>query len=218
MIAAALHWWGAIEIRTYFGEVLFLTFAGTIWLIGATQIFPWLGLSVRDDIEERRNTSALVALCGALLGIAIIYAGGNLGEGPSYSNNFFSAALGTVTLLVLWLLLELGGNVSVSIAEERDVASGLRLGGLLLAVGLILGRAVAGNWHSATATIHDLIRDGWPAAALWAVALAIERMARPNRHCPSRQWPRYGLVPVIFYIAMAAAWLWRLGAWEGMPR
>jgi hypothetical protein len=56
-------------------------------------------------------------------------------------------------------------------AEERDLASGLRLCGLLVANGLILGRAVAGNWHSEAATIHDLIHDGWAASLLSAAAL-----------------------------------------------
>src|SRR5690242_19107708 len=105
-MAAALHRWGAREIRSNIGEVLLLTFIAAVWMILATTLFSWLGLSFRDDVIERNNNSALVALCGALLSVSIIYIGGSLGEGPSYLNNFFSAGLGTAGLLVLWVTLE----------------------------------------------------------------------------------------------------------------
>jgi len=72
------------------------------------QAFSWLGLSFRDDAVERRNIAALTALCGAVPAVALTYIGGSLGEGPSYWNNVFSASLGTVGLLGVWLLLELG--------------------------------------------------------------------------------------------------------------
>ncbi len=218
MIAAALHLWGAAEIRADPGEVCFLTFVGAVWLIVATKLFSWLGLSFHGDVVERRNVAALVALCGALMAVAVIYAGGSLGEGPSYLNNFFSAGMGTAVLLVLWILLELGANVSTSIAEERDLASGIRMCGFLLAIGLLLGRAVAGNWHSEAATFHDLIHDGWPALVLWVFAVFVERFARPSRRCPFPPWPSYGLLPALIYLALAGTWLWHLGAWEGMPK
>ncbi|HEX4644047.1 MAG TPA: hypothetical protein VH598_00405 [Verrucomicrobiae bacterium] len=218
MTAVALHLWGAAEIRANAVEVLFLTFAGVVWLTVATRLFPWLGLSLRDDAVERGNIAALPALCGAVMAVGIIYAGGSLGEGPSFMNNFFSAAVGTAGWFALWILLEFGAKVSRSIAEERDLASGLRLGGLLLAIGLILGRAAAGNWNPEAATIQSIIHDGWPAGVLWGIALLIERFARPSRRRPFPAWPNYGLLPALFYLALAAAWVWHLGAWEGMPR
>ncbi len=52
----------------------------------------------------------------------------------------------------------MGGKVSVSIVEERDLASGIRTGGLFIAVGLVLGRAVAGDWVSESATLRDFFR------------------------------------------------------------
>ena len=56
------------------------------------------------------------------------------------------------------------------------------------------------------------------AAVLWAIALVIERLLRPSRRRPFPAWPSCGLLPALFYLALAAAWLWHLGAWEGMPR
>lgn len=217
LVAAALHLWGAAEIRADSSEVFFLTFTAAIWLVLATKLFSWLGLSFQDDVVERRNVAALIALCGALIAMALIYAGGSIGEGPSYFNNVFSAGLGTVGLLALWVMLELGAKVSLSITEERDLASGLRLAGFLVATGLVLGRAVAGDWHSEEATTRDFVHDGWPAIILWGMALLSERFARPSRHRPFPPWPSFGLVPALLYLTIAGAWLLHLGAWEGMP-
>jgi len=217
-MGVALHLWGAVEVRGNPGEILFLTFAGGFWLIGAIHLFPWLGLSWEADVVERKNGAACAALSGAMLAVTLVYAGGNLGEGPTHWENFFSAGVGTAGLLVLWLLLELGAKVSVSITEERDLASGVRMGGFLVAIGLILGRAVAGDWVSEEATIRDFVRDGWPALALCALALPVERLARPSRGRPFPAVKAFGLFPAVIYLALASGWLWYLGAWEGMPR
>src|SRR5947207_3391973 len=99
MVAVAMHLWGAAEVRANAGNVFFLIFVGTVWLVFATKLFSWLGLSFRDDGVERRSIAALTALCGAVPAVALTYIGGSLGEGPSYWNNVFSASLGTVGLL-----------------------------------------------------------------------------------------------------------------------
>jgi uncharacterized membrane protein YjfL (UPF0719 family) len=210
--------WGAVEVRGHSGEMFFLTFLGVIWLIVSQHLFPWFGLCIADDIIERRNLAALIALSGATLAIATIYTAGNLGEGPSYWNNIFSAALGTTGFFALWFVLELVGRVSVSIAEERDLASGVRFGGFVLAVGLILSRAVAGDWHSESATVRDFIRDGWPAVALGVFAAFVERALRPSRARPFPGWLGCGLLPALAYLSCACWWVFHLGRWEGMPK
>jgi hypothetical protein len=219
MVAALLHAWGAKEVREDANELVFLTIAGALWLLLARRLlFPCLGLSFHDDVVERRNRASLAASCGAVLALALIYAGGSIGEGPSYWSNVFSVALGTAGWLVLWILIEIGAKISLPIAEERDLASGLRLCGLLLANGLILGRAVAGDWHSEAATIHDLIRDGWAAPILCATALLVEKLAQPSRRHPFPAWTIDGLLPALLYLAFGMAWLSHLGAWEGMRK
>jgi hypothetical protein len=218
LLFIGLRLWGAAEVRANVGEVFFLTFIGAIWLVFATKLFPCLGLSFREDVIERKNDSALVALCGAVLSVSIIYGGGSFGEGPSYLNNFFSAGLGMAGFLLLWVLFEISGKASISITEERDLASGIRLGGFLVAIGLVLGRAVAGDWHSESATIHDFVRDSWPAVLLCAVALVAERLVRPNRQRPFPSWRSSGLLPAVLYLALATVWLWHLGPWEGMSK
>src|SRR5690242_3305488 len=89
LVAVTLEFWGAAEIRATVSEVCFLTFVAAVWLILATKLFPWMGLSLRDDAVERKNLSALIVLCGGVLAIGIIYSGANIGEGPSFTNNFF---------------------------------------------------------------------------------------------------------------------------------
>src|SRR5258707_741173 len=84
MIACALQFWGSSEIRANFGELYFLIFVAAVWLFLARGIFPWLGLNVHDDVAERGNLASLVAICGATISAALIYAGGSIGEGPSY--------------------------------------------------------------------------------------------------------------------------------------
>jgi hypothetical protein len=217
-IAITLRLWGAAAVRAETDEIVFLTLAGVAWLLAASSLFPWFGLSLRDDVVERGNVAALAGLCGALVAIGLIYAGGGLGEGPAYSNNFFSAGLGTVALFVLWFLLEWGAKVSRSIVEDRDLASGIRLAAFLFAVGLVFGRAEAGDWHSAEATFRDFTRDGWPALVLGAVALVIEWRARPSRRRPFPNRVSHGALPACLYLTLAGGWVWHLGAWEGMGR
>jgi hypothetical protein len=218
LVAGALGFWGAAEIRANATEIFLLTLIGGVWLSVAPRLFSWLGLSFRDDAVERKNIAALIALCGAEIAAAIIYAGGSVGEGPSYSNNVFSTALAAVGLFGLWTMLEIGGEVSISIAEERDLASGIRLCGFLLAVGLILGRAVAGDWHSESATIRDFITDGWPAIVICALALGSEPFIRPGQRNPFPSWPKWGLIPALIYLTIACAWVFHVGAWEGMAK
>jgi len=205
LIAVGLHLWGSVEIRANSDEVLFLTCVAGAWILLATKLFAWLGLSFRDDVIERKNTAALVGLCGAVMSVAVVYAGGSFGEGPSYLNNLFAVGLATTGLFLFWILLEIAGKTSISIAEERDLASGIRLCGFLLAIGLVLGRAVAGDWHSASATIHDFVIDGWPAIVIFIAALANDRFLRPSRRRPFPSWPSSGLVPALMFPALAVA-------------
>jgi uncharacterized membrane protein YjfL (UPF0719 family) len=218
LVAVTLEFWGAAEIRASAIQVFILTFVAAVWLILMTKLFPWLGLSLRDDAVERKNLSALIALSGAVLALGIIYAGANVGEGPSFTNNFFCDAIGTASFFLLWFSLELIGKVSRSITEDRDLATGLRTFGLFLAFGFIIGRALAGDWHSEAATVRDFIHDGWPAAILLLLAFIVESFARPNRRQPIPPWPAYGLLPAALYISLAGVRLWHLGAWEGMPK
>jgi hypothetical protein len=118
-------------------------------------------LSLRDDLFERRNEAAAWAISGAALGILLTYCGANIGTGPSFWNNVFSVALASGGLLLAWVVLAEATGAAASVTVERDPASGVRIGGFFVAVALVLARAVAGDWTSATGTAIDFLRAGW---------------------------------------------------------
>lgn len=118
---------------------------GLAWLRASEILFVYAGLSLRDDVIERGNAAALTGMSGALVGVTLCYAGGNIGSGPGWWVVVFCGGLATTGLGAIWLLLEQTSGVSEVVTIDRDLAAGIRLAGLLAASGLILGRAVAGG-------------------------------------------------------------------------
>ena len=215
----AVTWnWSAKEIRHGQDYSWLVMAMGGACLTVVSVLFGWFGVSAREDACERRNPAAVATLRGGLIGEAFIYCGSITGEGPSFWNNVFSVTLGTATWFALWLVLEAASHVTRTVTEDRDQASGMRFGAYLLAQGLILGRALAGNWHSSAATTRDLLRDGWPAVLLLVLALGAERVLKPTPSNPSPSWVTRGLPVAIIYLALAVVFVLRLGWWEGAPR
>lgn len=215
LMAAAIARWADQEVRSNPFYFLLLLGLGAAWLGMVSKFFGWLGVSVRDDAVERNNPAAALAWAGAMLGTTLFYSGANTGAGPSLWNNVFCAALATGALALLWLGLVLSCRISSSIALERDLASGVRGGGFFAAAGLILGRAVAGDWHSTAQTLVDFARDGWPVLPLTAIAFASELLLRPSPQRPSPPVVTHGLLPAALYCALAGVWVAHLGWWEG---
>jgi hypothetical protein len=218
MLYHATGSWAAKEIRDNIAYRLLVMAMGGATLTISAMVISCLGISLRGDAFERRNFAAVLVWSGAIAGILLIYTGASVGEGPSFWENVFSTAIGIATWLALWLTLELAAGVSRSVAEERDTASGLRMAGFLAAEGLILGRALAGSWHSAAGTLADFARFGWLALALAALAIAMEFRLRPSPACPLPSWRTHGVPAAVLYVALAAAWVLRLGWWEGAPK
>jgi hypothetical protein len=115
-----------------------------------------------------------------LLGGTYCFAGGNVGDGPGWWVVLFSGLLSTMSLLFLWWLLNAGTRVADKLSIDRDPAAGVRVAGFFAGAGLILGRAVAGDWFSAGQTVHDFVRMAWPAAVLTVVAIVLERSTTVN--------------------------------------
>ena len=190
-------------------DVLFLL-GGAAWMGIAVRLMPLAGLSVWEDVVEAKNSGATVAAFGALLGIMLCYAGSNIGEGATIWTTFLPALLSALALLCLWVLHALLSSCWESITIDRDTASGIRLAGLLVACGLILGRASAGDWHSVEATVHDLVMQGSPAVLLAAVATIVHLVFRPTpkRHVGS---VRVAVQTATAYIVSAALYVLWLG-------
>jgi hypothetical protein len=92
----------------------------------------------------------------------------------------FSAGLSTAAFFALWALLEKYTAISETVTINRESGAGLRLGGLLCGMGLIFGRAAAGDWVSTEATVKDFVTVGWVAVPLVVIAVIIEKLMPRN--------------------------------------
>ena len=170
--------------------------------LGVTaQLLAFLGVSARDDVLERRNGAALIAVAGGLLGATLCFTGGNIGEGPGVEVVLISAGTALCAWFVLWYVVEMfsGRVVAERITVDRDTGSGVRLAALLVADGVILGAAVAGDWMP-DRFLHDFAISAWPALALAVLAALAERFSS------SRSSIIRSVLIALGYLLVAAAW------------
>ncbi len=175
LLYVILRLWAADDVRNSGTYMMFYMVAGAAWVGLIAPLGCFLGISPRDDAVERQNLAAALATAGALAGITFCFAGGNVGNGPGWWVVVFSAGLATVGFFGLWALVEGLTGISELVTVERAGGAGLRLGGFLAGTGMILGRAVAGDWVSAEATIRDFAAVAWLALPLAGAAIIIER-------------------------------------------
>src|SRR5437762_3355376 len=71
------------------------------------------------------------------------------------------------------------------ITIERDLSTGIRVGGWLAGNGLVLGTCVAGDWISLAAALKDFVRCSWPLAIFACLYAFFERGLR--QRLPVRQ-------------------------------
>lgn len=215
VLAAVLRLFASSDVRDSSTYILFYLYMGLAWVgLAARFILPWFGLSSRDDVVERKNPAAAHALGGALLGITLCFAGGNIGNGPGWWVVVFSAALSTAAFFLLWALLDRFTGLADAVTVERDPASGIRLAGYFIGSGVILGRAVAGDWASAEQTVIDFGTVAWPVLLLWLAAVLLERTFRPSRETPLPSPLTNGLAPLCAYVALAFFFLAQAGPWS----
>ena len=183
---------------------------GLAWLRVAAAMFPFLGLSPRDEVFERGNRASATAVVGALGAVTLCYAGGNIGDGPGWWVVLFAAALATGTLLVTWAALTRLTAVIDAVTIDRDPAAGLRLGAFLYACGLVLGRGVAGDWMSAAATVADFAEALPGVLVMLVLAIIVERASRPSQQRPRAPFIALGVLPAGLYIAVAITAVWMM--------
>lgn len=216
-LAAAAILWTVLETAASFDVrddpryLAFYLILGAAWVGFFVRLLAIAGISTRDDVVERANGSAAIAVAGAMLAIALCYAGGNIGDGPGWWVVVFSAGLATLALFAAWMLLELFSGVSEIVTVDRDAAAAVRLAGFLVACGVVLGRAVAGDWESAEMTLRDFAAVAWPVLALVMMAVIVERLARPTPETPRPSLTPFGLVPALAYLGIATYYVQRLG-------
>ncbi|MFN7138846.1 MAG: hypothetical protein ACK4UN_05875 [Limisphaerales bacterium] len=126
----------------------------------------------------------------------------------------FSAALATGTLLFYWFILNLFTHVADTITIDRDIAAGLRIGCLFVALGMILGRAVAGDWVSQADTVADFMKYSTPSAGLLLLAIVLEKFFPPSADNTIERRVLSGGIPGATYIVIAILVLLWKGWWK----
>jgi hypothetical protein len=182
----------------------FYLLMGAAWLGVAAHALSFFGLSARDDVIERGNGAAGLAIGGALLGLTFCFAGGNIGDGPGWWVVAFSGLLATGAISIAWWLAAVWTDWVDRITIDRDLAAGIRSAGFFLGAGLILGRAAAGDWQSAAATVKDFAINGWPILPLLGAALVIERLGKPEFTDFKGALTLRGWFPAALYLGIGA--------------
>ncbi len=201
LLYVILRKWSSEDVKSDPFYIGFYLVMGIAWLAVFRAVLPVFGLSARDDVLERGNDAAAWALSGALIGGMCCFAGGNVGNGPGWWVVLFSAVLATVALLFLWWIADRASALAEKVTIERDPAAGLRAAGFFIGTALILGRAVAGDWVSATVTLSDFVRIAWPALVLTATVIAFERFCSPATERTVLSLFNSGWVPHLLYVA-----------------
>jgi uncharacterized membrane protein YjfL (UPF0719 family) len=208
-----ITWADPGEVVPDWRYILLFLLGGGMWLTIFNAAMPLLGPSVKLDVQMQHNPAASLVAAGGMLGVMLAYAFSNIGDGPTIWTTLIPAFLATLTLMLLWFMLETISRVADAVTIDRDVASGLRLGAFLIATGLILGRAMAGDFVSYAGTVEDFVKQGWPAVLLCVLAAVMQRMFQPSPRMPKPPVVSYGLVPALVYLAFAAGWVLYLGKW-----
>jgi hypothetical protein len=138
-----------------------------------------LGFSSRTAVETA-NRPAAVFNTAAILAYAVAYAGGNAGEGPGPEAVFFSAFVALAILFLFIGALVLVADLPLRVYADRSWPAALRLTGLILAAGLIAGRAVSGNWRSVEHTLADAARISWVLLIPVTVEAVLPRVTNPT--------------------------------------
>jgi uncharacterized membrane protein YjfL (UPF0719 family) len=202
------------DVRTVLEYLVMYSVLGLAWLRLGEMLFAYQGVSVRDDVVERGNTAATIALSGALVAVMICYAGGNIGDGPGWWVVVFSAALATGGLMIAWQLYALFTRGGEAVTVDRDPAAGMRLAGFLVACALVLGRSVAGDWVSLEQTVRDFVAMLPFTGVLVALAAIVEPIARPTVEEPHRPFGSHGVGLGLLYVLFAVVAI----AFAGWPQ
>jgi len=206
-----LNQWSSHDVRDSQQYTFFYFVLGAGWLGLGCYVLSYLSLCFRDDLLERNNAASGWACGGALLGIMLCFAGGNVGDGPGWWVVIYCAVLATGTAALAWIILDALTNAADNISIERDVATGMRIGGFWIATGLILGRAVAGNWVSYDAANKDFFLLGWPLLLLLTIATLVELPLRPGGAYEKTSVFLKGAVPAVAYVLGAVLYMVSLG-------
>jgi hypothetical protein len=206
--------WSSHDVRSSPGYVVFYAAIGLAWLTVGIRTSGVFGISVVEDVAERGNHAATLALCGFVGAVVLCFAGGNIGDGPGFWVVFVAGGLASVGLGLVWLIAELLGGVSRLVTIERSKAAGMRLGAMLLAAGLVMGRSVAGDWVSFDAALSDFWSVGRPAVWLGIVEGLLCQWVFRETGQPRSALSVAGVLPAVVYMGSSLGYVIQLGWWK----
>lgn len=226
-LLGVLVFWSSYDVRESVVYIFFYMTMGIAAIPVGIGLLGKLGLSLRDDVIERRNPAARLALSGAIIGFTAAYAGSNIGDGPGWWVVVVCTGLAHGSLLLAWCILTLTCRVADRITIDRDEATGLRIGGWFIASGLILGRAAAGNWEGMSGAWTDFLSIAWGAWLLMAIAMLFESVlggSQVDRNDNQRGFSTRainepaslltkGLIPAVIQLGLAWLFLDFFGRW-----
>jgi uncharacterized membrane protein YjfL (UPF0719 family) len=184
---------------------------GIVWITAAAGLLArFTDIRLQQDVRERNNFAAAVAIGGMLLGSAIAYAGGNIGDGPGFQVVIFSALLSTATVYAAVWLVALTSDAEERITIDHDLGAALRLGAVAVGIGIIAGRGAAGDWVSVEATLGDYLGVVWPALLFVAATIVHERATPP---AAVRDGTLRSAIFAVLFIGTATAYVTAYGSW-----
>jgi len=104
-------------------------------------------------------------------------------------------------------------RVAEDITVDRDISAGWRTAGFFIGAGLILGRAVAGDWHSADATVVDFLQKGAPVLIVWATEVALDQIMGPTPKRPAPDKFLCGFLPFLILVGAGVGDVFLQGPW-----
>lgn len=211
-LTAMLKSWADVAVREMVLYQIFYVFLGLAWVGVAMWLLGRLGLSLRDDVLERNNVAAAIAIYGLCVALTFAYAGGNFGDGPGWWVVVFTAGLGTASLAVLWIVFNKLTWIVDRITIDRDVGAALHAALLCTAWGVVCMRSAAGNWVDVFETVVDFAPGYLPMLAMFVFAVVVERIIRPLR-APGSRSLAVSLLAGLVEVGGAIGWVvWR-GWW-----
>ena len=209
VVTAALVTGADPQVRSNPGYVVLFLAVAADALAAATLAGSAFGLSALDGFVRGPNAAAAWAVAGLWLGTGLVNAGANIGRGDTIDTTIGPLALALATLLLLIGVLAAATGRFRAVRIDRDTPAGVRAAGLFVAWGLVLGRAVAGDWESARRTWEDFLAHGWPVLVLLVIAVPAEWVLRPTVRRPRVPWAA-GVGPAVAFIVAAVGWVaWR---------
>ena len=84
LLLAVLRYAASYDVRDDPAYLALYLILGAAWVGVSIRWLAVTGISTSDDVVERANGSASLAVAGAIIGITLAYAGGNIGDGPGW--------------------------------------------------------------------------------------------------------------------------------------